>query len=439
MTTIALLGTCDTKLEELLYLRSALLTSGAESVLLIDVGRTPTTHVDISIALAEVLSHHPSKPPPDIDHLSTLSRNDVTSTVSAAATRLMVELHEKRQISALLSAGGSTGTSLGTAVMRLGLPIGFPKVMLSTIASGDTGCLVGETDITMIYSVVDIAGRNWVLDAVMDAAAGAACGLASAYERRIQREKAEPDQHRHETDTDTSMKKIRVAISMFGVTTPSVDHIRHRLTALSSDPDHPYTYEPLIFHATGHGGLALERLVSTHQIDAVIDLTTTEIPDHLVGGVMSAGPHRLAAALRRGIPLILSVGACDMVNFGPRATVPERFVKEGRRLYVHNPSVTLLRTSVEECGQVAEFVVEKVRQECQRPERVRILLPRAGVSAISGAGEPFEDREADEALFCGLEKGLEGSGVGVERVDGAINDEGFAKRVVEAFEEVLKI
>lgn len=440
MPAIALLGTLDTKLHELLYLHRCLISHGALDIYLIDVGRTPTTHDAVTHSLSTVLSHHPThSPPPTPSSIQSLSRNELTALLIPAATDLITDLFHNGKISALVSAGGSTGTSLATAVMRKALPIGFPKIMLSTIASGDMGPLVGEADVTMMYSVVDIAGRNWVLDAMCENVAGAAVGMATAWEARREREKVEQKRIDDRGRSEGAKMKIRVGISMFGVTTPCVDRIRELLAKLSASSSHPNEYETLVFQSTGHGGLALERLVASSQIDAVIDVTLTEIADHVVGGVMSAGPDRLLCGLARGIPIVLSVGACDMVNFGPRATVPEKYAQKstGRKLYEHNPSVTLMRTNGEECEKVADFVVDKLRRECERPASVKVLLPVRGVSAISGPGGAFEDREADEALFKRLENGLEGSGVEILRSDCGINDDAFAEQVVDLFEKVM--
>jgi len=343
MPNIALLGTLDTKLEELLTLRTLILSSDPTSsttVTLIDVGRTPVSHPDVSISQATVLKYVPSDAPHKGENISKLPRGEVINHMISCATALVQTLlppgrdparnYERPDnvgdIHAIISAGGSGGTSLASAVMR-SVPIGFPKLIVSTVASGDTGPIVGETDISLVYSVVDIAGMNDVLHDVLSNAAGAIVGMAHAYSRRLRTRK----QARKDVNITSGIRpfesedNINVAISMFGVTTPCVDTIRSYLNGLGDDPAHPYSYTSFVFHSTGHGGRAMERLIHEGRIDAVLDITTTEIADYIVGGVMSAGNERLRAAADMGLPQVISVGACDMVNFGPRSTVPERF------------------------------------------------------------------------------------------------------------------
>ncbi|KAL9089981.1 MAG: hypothetical protein Q9165_005510 [Trypethelium subeluteriae] len=278
--------------------------------------------------------------------------------------------------------------------MREALPIGFPKMMISTVASGDTGPLIGETDITMMYSVVDIAGSNALLRNIFKNAAGAAVGMANAWRQAQQN----PNQE------DGARK--RIGITMFGVTTPGVDAARQYL-------EEQFNCEVFVFHATGHGGQAMERLVRAGELDAVLDLTTTEICDHLMGGNMSAGPHRLEAAAAAGIPYILSLGATDMVNFGPKALIPEKYSK--RHLYEHNPTVTLMRTTKDECTQIGNFIVDKLKSHSVRPELVQVVIPRGGVSMIATPGGPFADAEADAALFASIESGLRGTPIKMSR------------------------
>jgi uncharacterized protein (UPF0261 family) len=218
---------------------------------------------------------------------------------------------------------------------------------------------------------------------------------------------------------------------MFGVTTPCVDHIRHILEAPPHSPD---DWEIYVFHATGAGGQAMERLISENQIDGVIDLTTTEIADLLMGGVFSAGPSRLDAALQKGLPQVISVGALDMVNFGPRASVPEKY--QARNLYEHNPAVTLMRTTVAENQAMGQFIVDKLKR-ASNPGVVRVLLPMGGVSMIDALGQPFNDVVADKILFDTIENGLEGTGVEVEKYAENINDEVFAAQIVRTLLELV--
>lgn len=320
----------------------------------------------------------------------------------------------EQAIHGIIGAGGTGNTSLISGIMRAVLPIGFPKLIVSTNASADVSPVVGETDIVMMPSIVDIAGDNQLLRKILTNAAGAIVGMAHAYSRsRKEGEGAE-------------QQKKRVGLSMFGVTTPAVDTARKYLES-------NYPIECFVFHQTGAGGKAMERLVSEGGLDAVCDLTTTELCDHECGGVMDSGPHRLEAALKAGIPYVISCGALDMCNFGPKNTVPERYAD--RKLFEHNPTVTLMRTSPEESKHIGQFIVDKVKNHTKDKSKVQVLLPLGGVSIIAKAGDPFYDAEADEALFSSLRDGLKDEGVVLVEDRRDINDEGFAtdaaKRLVE--------
>ena len=406
MGSVALLGTCDSKLHELLYLREQLKEQGTFSVILIDVGRSPVHHPGISIGHETVASYGQDK---GVD-ISSLARGDVIKHMIQCAIPCVRGLHDRGEISAIIAAGGSGGSSLACTVMREALPIGFPKMMVSTVASGDTGPLVGETDITMMYSVVDIAGSNALLRNIFKNAAGAVVGMANAWYQA----------QKHPNQEDGTRK--RVGITMFGVTTPGVDVARQFLAEQCN-------CEVFVFHATGHGGQAMERLVRAGELDAVLDLTTTEICDHLMGGSMSAGSQRLEAAAAAGIPYVLSLGATDMVNFGPKAMVPEKYTT--RHLYEHNPTVTLMRTTKDECTQIGNFIVDKLRSHSIRPELVQVVIPRGGVSMIAAPGGPFEDAEADAALFASIENGLRGTPIKVVGDKRDINDPGFAQDIAK--------
>ncbi|KAL8701178.1 MAG: hypothetical protein Q9224_000628, partial [Gallowayella concinna] len=378
--SIVILGTCDTKLCELLYLRSQILSHVEDaSITLIDVGKTPISNPAISIPQNDLLSNHASTSPSE---LSTMARSQVMQTMTEAATACLKHLYSKTAIHGVISIGGSGGTSLTSTAMRRALPFLLPKLIVSTMASGDTSPFVGESDITLMYSIVDIAGSNGILNGVLGNAAGGIVGMAHAFQKRQLSE----SQNHDDPTTQTAprlQKKLKIGITMFGVTTPCVDTIRHHLlTTLGLD-----SCEIYIFHATGHGGRAMERLISSSALDAIIDLTTSEVADEIVGGVMSAGPHRLKAGLVAGIPQIISVGACDLVNFGPRNTVPQRFLDEGRKLYEHNASVTLVRTNVDECKRIGGFIAEKIREYCKRPDLVQVVLPTGGISPLSKRGE----------------------------------------------------
>ncbi|RFU29001.1 hypothetical protein B7463_g7340, partial [Scytalidium lignicola] len=409
--TVLILGTCDTKLPELLYLRSQVLyhgQNGGIKVSLADTGRTSISHPFIDIPQSAILSYIPNgdgKVPPD---LRTLPRSEVIKTMIVATTSLVKDLYKSNSIHGIISIGGSGGTSLSAAVMRNALPVGFPKLIVSTMASGDVSSFVGETDITMMHSVVDVAGLPSLLRFVLDNAAGAIVGMSLAYYSR-----------RQSSTTGEKQKKRRViAITMFGVTTPAVDAAVAYISSVAEN------IEVLVFHATGSGGRAMERLIIEGRVDGVLDLTTTELADELVGGVLTAGPDRLTAASKRGIPQVVSLGALDMVNFGPWNTVPKSFLE--RKLHEHNPSVTLLRTSPAECKILGTQIAEKLRTHTTDPSLVEVWIPKGGVSMLSVPGGDFADPEADEALFSSLKDGLQGSRIKVIEDKRSINDEGFA-------------
>lgn len=400
---VAILGTCDTKLEELVFLRDEIKRNGVD-VKLIDVGRSNVQDVSIDISQRDLLENYGNG-----KSIEDLPRGDLVKTMANFATRAVEELFQDGSIHAIINAGGSSGTSLAAQVMRTALPIGFPKMIVSTVASGDTGPIVGETDITMMYSVVDVSGLNQVLRNVLSNAGAAIAGMSQGFASRL-----------HDT---AAQKKKRVGITMFGVTTPGVDCIRKYLES-------NYEIETYIFHATGHGGKAMERLVQEGGLDAVLDLTTTEICDFITGGVMSAGEHRLEAAAEAGLPNIVSVGATDMTNFGPIGTVPEKYRE--RKLYEHNPVVTLMRTSIEEATQVGEYIAAKLKSHAKDPKAIQVFLPKGGISVIATPGGPFEDAEADVALFDAIRRGLHNSGIEIVEEDSAINDETFAHSIAGA-------
>lgn len=424
MPHIIILGTCDTKLQELQYLRSQILQgdgdSGDSRVTLIDAGRSVTQSKDITVTQDVLTSTYA---PSEKQDVANLPRGEVIKYMIACSINCVRELFQAgledstKAVHGIVSAGGTGGTSLVSAVMREVFPVGLPKLMVSTNASGDTGPVVGETDITMMYSVVDIAGTNSLLKRILSNAAGAVTGMARAYERSLN-ETSHKDERPHK----------RLGLTMFGVTTPCVDKVRTHLEA-------KYPVECFVFHCTGHGGKAMERLVEEGELDAVLDLTTTEICDELMGGTMSAGPHRLEAALKAGIPNIISVGATDMVNFGPRATVPEKYSK--RKLFEHNPVVTLMRTSPEESAMVAEFIAGKINKFAKSPEMVQVVLPKGGVSMIATPEAPFYDAKADDTLFSVLESSLKDSGVSIVSDKRAINDEAFAVDVAERMAKLM--
>ncbi|KAL8761451.1 MAG: hypothetical protein Q9184_002438 [Pyrenodesmia sp. 2 TL-2023] len=385
--SVLILGTCDTKLPELLYLRSCILTHAPQaSITLIDISTQKTpSHPLISIPQPDLLCRYHQSHSTDPPDLSDLPRSEILSIVTDSATACLRDLIHRTTAHGIVALGGSSGTSLASTAMRRALPFLFPKLIVSTVASGNTAPYV-ETDITMMYSIVDIAGSNYILDSVLDNAAGSIVGMSRAYQHRQSSRNTRPKES-HAEGKKSGKRKIRVGITMFGVTTPCVNAIREHLASPSSSRSQrdSYEFEIFIFHATGHGGKAMERLISAKELDAVIDLTLTEIADLIVGGVMSAGPDRLSAAAKAGIPQVVCLGACEMVNFGPRSTVPGRFEEEGRRVYEHNSGMTLVRTNKEEARRIGDFVAEKLRG-CMRKEVVEVAMPTGGLSVLSKTG-----------------------------------------------------
>jgi uncharacterized protein (UPF0261 family) len=397
--TVVLIGTLDTKGKEFEFLRDRVREHGAE-VLLVDAGiGTPLTTPDVT--RAEVATAAGA----DVEALREGGdRGVAVETMARGAAEIVSRLHSEGRLDAILGLGGSGGSALATHAMRA-LPLGVPKLMVSTVASGDTRPYVGAADVTMTYSVVDIAGVNRISAQIMANAAGMIAGAAKA---------AVPD---------LTEERPLVGATMFGVTTPCVTRARERLEELG--------YEVLVFHATGTGGQSLEALARDGFLAGVLDVTTTELADDLVGGVFSAGPERLEIAGRLGLPQVVSLGALDMVNFGPRETVPERFAR--RNLYIHNPTVTLMRTTRDECAELGRRIAAKL-SAAKGP--VALLVPLRGVSMIDVEGQPFYDAEADAALFAALREGL-GPNVELHELDCDINDPEFAVASADKLHELI--
>ena len=323
-------------------------------------------------------------------------RGAALTVMGKGAEALALKAHADGAIDGVLALGGSGGTSVATAAMRA-LPVGFPKVMVSTMASGDVAPYVGVKDISMIYSVVDVAGLNRLSRRVFGNAVGAICGMV--------------EQFIPEGDD-----KPLIAATMFGVTTPCVTAVREKLEEAG--------YEVLVFHATGSGGRAMEALVNDGFITGVADVTTTEWCDELVGGVLTAGPERLDAAAKMGVPQVVSLGALDMVNFGGMETVPPKF--KGRNLYVHNPQITLMRTTPEECAQLGQIIAEKLNQS-RGP--TALFVPLKGVRMIDAEGQPFYDPKASDALFQAVRDHLDTNKVELIEMDANINDVAFSSAI----------
>ena len=424
MPHIIILGTCDTKLQELLYLRSQILDNGGDDckVTLIDAGRSPVQHDAITVTQDTLTSKY--APEQGSTDVGGLPRGEVISYMIASASKCVRDIYQKglqdpsEQVHGIVSAGGTGNTSLASGVMRATMPIGLPKIIVSTNASTDVSPVVGEMDITMMPSIVDIAGSNQLLNRILSNAAGAIVGMSKAYERS-----------QRGVQEDSAKRKKRIGLSMFGVTTPCVDMAREYL-------EKNYDCECFIFHQTGAGGKAMERLIAEGGLDAVCDITTTELCDHQCGGVMDSGPHRLEAALKAGIPYVISCGALDMCNFGPRSTVPEKY--QNRNLFEHNPTVTLMRTNVEECTAIGQSIADKVRTHAKNSKNVSVVLPLGGVSIIAEPKGPFHDPEADGALFAALRDGLKGSSVAIHELQEPINERSSAEFMVKQLVEMMK-
>ncbi|MEA2849565.1 MAG: hypothetical protein QOG78_4846, partial [Rhodospirillaceae bacterium] len=392
-------GTFDTKGRELLYLRDCLEKLGLRTVT-VDLA-TSGRPSSATVHPREVARHHPKGE-------RAVFTDDRGSAVSQMAVAFAHFIERRRDVGGLISAGGSGGTSLATAAMRR-LPIGVPKVMVSTVASGDVKPYVGPSDIMMMYSVTDVSGINRISQRVLGNAAHALAGMM-VYAPR-------PDRV-----ADT---RPAVALTMFGLTTPCVQAITKVLEE---------TYDCLVFHATGTGGQSMEKLVDSGLIAGVLDITTTEIADELVGGVLTAGPDRMEAIIRSRVPYVGSCGALDMVNFWAMDTVPARF--RDRKLYKHNDNVTLMRTTAEECGRIGRFIVDKLNR-MEGP--VRFLIPDGGVSGIDAPDKPFWDPAADKVLFDAIATNFRsGSNRKLIRVAHHINDPEFAAAAVAAFDDVIR-
>lgn len=399
--SVYLFTTLDTKGQEAQFLREQLEALGVK-VSLVDTGCLGTPLVQADISREQVFQAAGMR----LEELQ--SRHDRGAAVIGAAQgaeAIAREAYSRGDLQAVLGLGGGAGTSIGTAAMRA-LPIGVPKLMVSTLASGQVQHYVGSSDILMLNSIVDIAGLNRISRVVLTRAAQAMAGMVLG---------AQPAAQPHD--------KALIAASMFGVTTPCVEAARAQLEAAG--------YEVLVFHATGSGGRTLETLAESGLLAGVLDITTTELADELVGGFLSAGPSRLTAAGRRGIPQVVSAGALDMVNFHGIDSVPAQF--RARQLYVHNANVTLMRTTPSECEQLGRMIGEKLANA--QGERC-FVFPMRGISAIDRAGQPFEDAAARAALLQGLRASL-GS---VELIcrDEHINDPSFAKACADALLQRLK-
>ncbi|MEZ4828775.1 MAG: Tm-1-like ATP-binding domain-containing protein [Bacteroidia bacterium] len=395
MSAIFITGTCDTKSAELIFLRDVLAREGFDAKI-VDVS-TQHHEFPADISNLDIALHHPLGE-------QILSLPDRGEAISAMGEALRNFVLNTPRLSGIIGIGGSGGTALITHAMKA-LPAGLPKVMVSTMASGNIRPFVEATDIMMVYPITDLAGLNSISRTILNNAAQALAGMLSGKPQVL------------------SDIKPALGMTMFGVTTPCVQAIR------SHFEDH---YDCIVFHATGIGGQSFEKLVSSGMMHHVIDITLTEVCDHLMGGVLSAGESRLDAFIQTKIPYIGSVGALDMVNFGPRDTVPAHY--QNRNLHVHNAAVTLMRTTPEENRQMGEWIAAKLNR-MEGP--VRFFIPEKGVSMIDSPGKPFYDPEADHALFEALEKSVvQTESRRLIRLPYEINDPAFAEAVIESFNQL---
>ena len=396
--SVVIVGTLDTKAEEIGFARDVIEREGI-GVHTVDTGvlNDPDFAPDTSNeAVAEAAGT-------SLDALrEEADRGEAMETMGVGAAAVVGRLRDAGDLDGVLGLGGSGNTSVATTAMRA-LPYGVPKLMVSTMASGDVRPYVESRDIMMLYSVADVEGLNRLTRRIISNAALAMVGMVS-----------------NDPDIETADRRT-VGVTMFGVTTPCVQKAREYLEERG--------YEVLVFHATGTGGRAMENLVEQGVIDGVLDVTTTERADELVGGVLSAGPERLAAAGRTGTPQVVSTGALDMVNFGPMEDVPEEF--RDRTLHAHNPQVTLVRTTAAESAELGRVVAEKLNDSTGP---AAVALPLGGVSMLDLPGEEFHDPEADEALFDAVRANLD-ERIELIEVDAAINDEAFALRMARALDE----
>ena len=405
MKTIAVAGTFDTKGKEFLYVKELIEELGLKTYM-INTG-VFDSEIEVDVSNKEIAKEAGY----DIDDI--VSRRDramATEALSEGMELLIPRLYAEGKFDGIISFGGSGGTSLVTPAMRA-LPIGVPKMMVSTMASGNVSQYVGTSDIIMMPSIVDVAGLNKISKTIFKNAVLAIAGMVGMADKIKEVEEDE---------------KPLIAATMFGVTTPCVDFAKEYLEERG--------YEVLVFHATGTGGKTMESLIDAGFFKGVLDITTTEWCDEIVGGVLGAGPNRLEAAGRNHVPQVVSVGALDMVNFGPIDTIPEKF--KSRNLYKHNPTVTLMRTTVEENIKFGQKIAEKLNASFGKTV---LILPLKGVSMIDAPGQPFYGSKEDEALFDTLKNNIDKDKVNIVEMDNNINEKAFAQRAAEELIKMLKV
>lgn len=401
MKTIAVLGTLDSKGEEHAFVADIIRSRGHRA-LLIDVGSLDPPQVKPDITREEVAAAGHV----DLTELrSRQDRGECVTAMAGAAAELVTQLKASQRIDGIISLGGGGGTAIGTSAMRA-LPIGFPKVMVSTLAAGNVAPYVGTKDIVMFPSIVDVSGLNRISRVLLSRAAGAICGMV-------------------EVEPPEVKEKPLIVASMFGNTTQCVNTAKQLLEEAG--------YEVLVFHATGMGGRIMESLIESGLVSGVLDVTTTEWADELVGGTLGAGPSRMDAAGKANVPAVVAPGCLDMVNFGERNTVPAKFAN--RLFYQHNPQVTLMRTNAHECSKLGRILAEKVNAYTAP---ATVLLPMKGISVISAPGGAFHDVAADSALFDAIKINLN-KNIRLIELETLINDEVFAQACVTALLENIEM
>ncbi|MFI5827858.1 Tm-1-like ATP-binding domain-containing protein [Streptomyces sp. NPDC051578] len=411
MTNVVLVGTLDTKGVEYGWLRERLLRAGVE-VITVDTGIMGEPRIPAQVPREAVARAAGT----ELAQLrAAADRGAAVTTMAEGAEATLLRLHAEGRLHGVLAIGGSGGTSIATRAMRA-LPLGVPKLMVSSMASGDVAPYVGSADITMMYSVVDIAGINSVSAPVLANAVQAIAGMAKGYARASLR-------RRRPARLGAGSRPL-VAASMAGVTTVGVDAARERLTELG--------YEVLVFHATGSGGRTLEKLAGQGIFAGVLDLTLSELADDLCGGILTAGPDRLSAAGRAGVPQVVSLGALDMVKFGPLESLPERV--RYRRIRVHNPSITVIRTTAAESAELGRRVAGKLRAATGP---TAVCVPLRGLSTLGAPGGPYHDPGADRAMFTALRDGLRGSAARLHDYDTHINDPSFGRAAAERLHALI--
>lgn len=400
--TVCIVGTMDTKGLEFAFIKAQIEASGV-STCVVNTGIMGEPQLAPDVSADEVARRAGSS-------LQALrdegDRGNSVAVMAQGASAIVAEKQAAGEIDGIISLGGSAGTTIGTTAMQA-VPVGVPKIMVSTLASGDTSPYVQSKDICMMYSVVDIAGINRLSRQILANAAGAIVGMVNA-----------------EAPAAMEADKPLIAATMFGVTTPCVTKARAILEAAG--------YEVLVFHATGTGGQAMEDLVRGGFLAGVLDVTTTELADELVGGILSAGADRLEAAGHAALPQVIAPGALDMVNFGPPDTVPEKF--RNRLFYQHNPTVTLMRTTTEEMAELGRIMARKLSEA---RGTTTVIIPTQGVSAIDKTGQPFDSPEA-RAAWCENLKANIGGNVTVIEMDAHINDDEFATKLAETLLENVR-